>query len=137
MRFSISLGRRAVSSGLAFAAFALLAVSTSASAAPDKVVLPAMDGATPHAAMVADRAAVKQSPMVSAAASALLVQQQANGTVAMPDDREFPFPRGWMLALLAVLAIVVVDRVRSSMKLSKLNQDAIRASGMSAPFARN
>ncbi len=137
MRFSISLGHRVVSAGLAFAAFAMFAVSTSAIAAPDTVILPAMDAATPHATLFADRATVKQPPVVSASASAMLVKQQISGAVATPDDREFPFPRGWMLALLAVLAIVVADRVRLSMKLSKLNQDALRSSGLSAPFARN
>jgi hypothetical protein len=137
MRFSISMGRRAVSTGLAFAAFAMFALSTSATAAPDSVVLPAMDAATPQGTLSVDRATVKQPSAVSASAAALLVKQQANGTVAMPDDREFPFPRGWMLALLAVLAIVVIDRVRTSVKLAKLNQDAVRASGLSAPFARN
>lgn len=146
MSFFISIGRRGVSVKLALAACAALALSTSAIAAPDAVILPSMDAATPHANLFADRASgatgatgatVKQSPTVSASASALLVKQQATGAVAMPDDREFPFPRGWMLALLAVLAIVIVDRVRLYLKLAKLNQDAVRSSGLSAPFARN
>jgi hypothetical protein len=38
---------------------------------------------------------------------------------------------------MAVLVVVLVDRVRLSAKLSKLNEDALRSSGLSAPLARN
>lgn len=125
--------------GIALAACVLLAVPASVMAASDAVVLPAMDSAAPHAAFFADRPTVK-APVVSEAARALLAKQQASGAVAMPDEREFPFPRGWMLALLAlaaVLVLVLFDRVHLAMKLAKLNDDAVRSSGLRAPLARN
>ena len=142
MNVCASVGRQGVSLGSVLAACALLAVSTQAMAVgPDAVVLPAMDGAAPHAvvttAPVVQQAAIKPPVVVSESASALLVKQQAKGAVAMPDDREIPFPRGWMLGLLAVLVLVLFDRIRLSKKLAKLNEDALRSSGLSAPFARN
>ncbi len=139
MNIFASVGRRGVSLGFVMAACALLAVSTSAMAVgPDAVVLPATDAGAPHAAVTTvERASVKLPVVVNESAAALLVKQQAKGSVAMPDDREIPFPRGWMLGLLAVLVLVLFDRIRLSMKLAKLNEDALRSSGLSAPFARN
>lgn len=139
MNVFVSIGRRGVSVGLMLATCASLAVATRAAAAgPASVVLPAMDVAAPHAAMTTvQQASVKPPVVVSEAAAALLVKQQATAAVAMPDDREIPFPRGWMLGLLAVLVLMLFDRIRLSMKLAKLNEDALQSSGLSAPFARN
>ncbi len=123
---------------VAVAACALFAASAQAAVARDAVVLPAMEGAAPHVVVTtAERATVKPPLAVSESASALLLKQQGTGAVAMPDSRETPLPRGWMLGLLAVLSLVIVDRIRLSMKLAKLNQDASRSSGLGAPFARN
>ena len=137
-----SVGRRSVSLGLALAACALLAVSTQARAAGTiSVMLPAMDGAAPHAVVTtvttAQQTAIKPTDALSESANAPSVNQQAKGAVAMPDDREIAFPSGWKLGLLAVLVLVLLGRIRLSMKLAKLNQDALRSSGLSAPFARN
>ena len=118
------------------AACALLAASAQA-AGRDAVVLPAMEGAAPHVfANTSERATAKPPLVVSESASALLLKQQATRAVAVPDDRETPFPRAWMLGLLAVLSLVIFDRIRLAMKLAKLNQDASRSSGLGAPFAR-
>ena len=136
MNLFASVGRRGVSLGLLIAACALLALPAHANAGSGATLLTAIDRGVPQsvnasAKPVADTHAAKET------ASTLLVRQQAKDAVAMPDDREFPFPRGWMLALLAVLVVVLVDRVRLSSKLSKLNQDALRSSGLSAPLVRN
>ena len=137
-----SVGRRSVSLGLALAACALLAVSTQASAAgTSSVMLPAMDGAAPHAVVTtvttAQQTAIKPPVVVGESASASSVNQQAKVAIAMPDELEIAFPGGWKVGLLAVLVLVLLGRIRLSMKLAKLNQDAPRSSGLSAPFVRN
>ena len=146
MNVLAAVGRRAVSLGFAWVACVSLAVSTQAMAVgPDAVVLPAMEGAAPHAATTAttattavERPSVKPPVVMSElAAAALLDKPQAKGAAATPDDREIPFPSGWMLGLLAVLALVLFDRIRLSMKLAKLNEDALRSSGLSAPLIRH
>lgn len=146
MNVFASVGRPRVWLMSALTACALLTAATQAAAAgPDTAALPAMEGAAPPsasaaaaaAAAAAERASAKPSRVASESASALLVKQQTARAVALPDDREIPFPRAWMLGLLAVLALVVFDRIRLSMKLAKLNQDASRSSGLSGPFARN
>jgi hypothetical protein len=136
MNLFASVGRRGVSLGLLIAACALMALPAHANAGSGATLLTAIDRGAPQsvsasAKPVADVSTTKES------ASAQLVKAQAKEAVAMPDDREFPFPRGWMLALLAVLVVVLVDRVRLSAKLSKLNEDALRSSGLSAPLVRN
>jgi len=140
MKIFAFLGRRGVSMRLTVtvtaAACALLAASAQA-AGRNAVVLPAMEGAAPHVFVnTSERATAKPPLVVSESASALLLKQQATRAVAVPDDRETPFPRAWMLGLLAVLSLVIFDRIRLAMKLAKLNQDASRSSGLGAPFAR-
>ena len=140
-----SVGRRSVSLGIALAACALLAVSTQAKAAgTSSVMLPAMDGAAPHAVVTivttvttARQSAIKPTDALSESANAPSVNQQAKVAIAMPDELEIAFPGGWKVGLLAVLVLVLLGRIRLSMKLAKLNQDAVRSSGLSAPFARN
>ena len=142
MKIFASMRRPSVSMRLtvtvAVAACALFAVSAQAAVGRDAVVLPAMEGAAPHVIVTtAERATAKPPLVVSESASALLLKQQGTGAVAMPDNRETPFPRAWMLGLLAVLSLVIFDRIRLSMKLAKLNQDASRSSGLGTPFVRN
>lgn len=141
MKVFASVVRRGIPLGLALVACAFMAVSTAASAVgPDAVLLPAMDGAAPHATVTkatAVQSGAVKPPVVSASAGAVLVKQQAKDVVAMPDERELPFSRGWMVGLLAVLVLMLFDRIRLSMKLAKLNQDAVRSSGLSAPLIRN
>lgn len=134
MNLFASVGRRGVSLGLLIAACALLALPAQADSGATPLTAinrSATPSVNASAKPVVDAHAAKET------ASMLLVKQQAREAVAMPDDREFPFPRGWMLALLAVLVVVLVDRVRLFTKLSKLNEDALRSSGLSAPLVRN
>jgi hypothetical protein len=130
--------RRVTSISCALVTCVLLAATLQAPAAgADAVFLPAMDGAAPHAIVIAvDRAPVTPSA-TGDTAGASLASAPNKGAVLATDKPETPFPLGWMFGLLAVLVVVAFDRVRLSMKLAKLNEDALRASGLRAPYARD
>ncbi len=136
MKLIASVGRRGVSLGLALAACMLLALPAQAKAASDGTLLATTELAAAQSTPASAKSMLN-TPTASESAAALLVKQQATGAVAMADDRETPFPRGWMLGLLAVLVLVLCDRIRLSMKLAKLNEASGQSSALSAPFARN
>ena len=136
MNLLAAVGRSGVSVWLTLAACALLALPAQASAGSDSTLLTPVDRPTTQSVGASVKRVVDNHPTTESAA-ALLAKQQAKAAVATPDDREFPFPRGWMLALLAVLVVVLVDRARVAAKSPKLNDDARRSSGLSAPLARS
>lgn len=136
MNLFASVGRTGVSFGFTLAACALLALPAQAKAGSDATLLTAIDRSATQSVSASVKPVVDRHSTTESG-SALLAKQQAKAAVAMPDDREFPFPRAWMLALLAVLVVVLVDRARVSAKLTKLNEDARRSSGLSAPLARS
>ena len=136
MNLLAAVGRSGVSVWLTLAACALLALPAQASAGSDSTPLTPVDRPATQSFGASVKRVVDNHPTTESAA-ALLAKQQAKAAVATPDDREFPFPRGWMLALLAVLVVVLVDRARVAAKSPKLNDDARRSSGLSAPLARS
>lgn len=136
MNLFASVGRSGASVWFTLAACALLALPAQSSPGSDSMPITPIDRAATQSVGASVKPVVDNHPTTESGA-ALLAKQQAKAAVATPDDREFPFPRGWMLALLAVLVVVLVDRARVAAKLTKLNEDARRSSGLSAPLARS
>jgi hypothetical protein len=70
-------------------------------------------------------------------ATSTTIGASTQAAVSSVDSREMPFPRGWILALLAVCALVLSDRLRIAIKNSKLSVVSRESSALAGPLVRN
>lgn len=146
MNITIVVGRRSVALALALvAACALVAMPAQAKSGPDVALLNAVDRAAPQSTVnpepVATKGAVeprqRATGTVTVNSGGAQISNQSRAAVAVPDDRDLPFPRAWLLALVTVLVLVLCDRVRGALKSSKIDNHSLRSNAMTTPFVRN
>ena len=144
------VGRSNVALGLALAASCALAAGhCQAKAGADSMLISAIDRAVPHStsqpAVNLDSTSAKvaigtQNGLSGGAAhdsASAPLTRRFKAVAVVPDAQDTLFPRGWVLALLAVLVLVLCDRVRVARTPARLDDRSLRSSGIGAPFAGN